>query len=180
MMEAPGQPRRDSTEGAASRIVPKVKIPVAVVMSRRMVSRSGWTTASWRAVGIVAGQGLADREAGAFPVHGAGDDEEQFLWRGLQLELHRDASESYWSNLMAREPRLVVLCAERDDGLLEPLAVSADMHEASAGIEGDRQVFATAIPPEVYLLIERFVVEYHTPARQHRRKRSRAERDAQR
>jgi len=149
---------------------PRLSLPVAVIMGRHMVGRDGWRVASWRAVGVVAGDKLPGREARALPV--TQGEEEQFLWGGLRLDLYRDASESYWTNLMGQQPSLFILCTENEDGMLEPTSVTADMHEAGSGVEGDDKVFAAPIPPEVYHHLERFVVEHHKPQEKRKRKRT--------
>jgi hypothetical protein len=148
-----------SREGGrfAMTAVPRFSVPVAVIMGRRMVSRSGWR--------------VPGRDSRAVSVHRT-EDEEHFLWGGLQLELYRDATEAYWSNLMGQQPSLFVLCAETEDGGLEPQSVTADMHEASSGTEGEDLVFAAPIPPEVYQQLERFVVEHHRPEEKRKRKRT--------
>ena len=101
--------------------VPRLSLPVAVIMGRKMVARSGWRVPSWRVVGVVSGDGLPGREAAGTPVHGS-DDEEQFLWGGLRLELFRDVAGSYWSNLTGTQPSLFVLCCENEQGALVPKA----------------------------------------------------------
>jgi hypothetical protein len=150
---------------------PRVSLPVAVIMGRRMVSRGRWSVPSWRVVGVVAGENLPGSEARAVPIR-TDDDEQQFLWGGLRLELYRDASESYWTNLVGRQPSLFVLCIETGDGALEPQFVTADLHEAGSGVEGNDRVFAAPIPPEVYSHLERFVVEHHVPQEKRKRKRT--------
>jgi len=148
---------------------PRVSLPVAVVMGRRMVAGRGWAVPSWRVVGVVAGAGLPGREAqGALVHHDA--EEEHFLWGGLRLELYRDAAESYWVNLTGAQPSLFVLCTELDDSLV-PRQVTADQNEACSGVEGDDRVFAAAIPPEVYRRLEAFVIEHHMPREKRKRKR---------
>lgn len=151
---------------------PLVSIRVAVIMGRRMVGRNRWLVPSWRVVGVVAGERVPGREARGAPVHST-DDEDQFMWGGLVLELYRDAAESYWVNLTGRDPALFVLCTGKDDGSLEPECVTADLHEAGCGVEGNDRVFSAAIPPEVYQQLERFVVEHCKP--QEKRKRQRTE-----
>ena len=161
-----GEERRRNMTAA-----PRVSLPVAVIMGRRVVSRSGWSVPSWRVVGVVAGENLPGRDARAVPIRSDGD-EEQFLWGGLRLELYRDASESYWVNLIGQQPALFVLCIEAEDGSLEPQFVTADPHEAGSGVEGNDRVFSAPIPPEVYPFLERFVVEHHVPQEKHKRKRT--------
>jgi hypothetical protein len=151
--------------------VPRLVIPTAVIMGRRMVHRSGWTAPSWRVVGLVAGDEVPDGGTRGVSVH-RDEDEEHFLWGGFRLELYRDATEAYWSNLVGQQPSLFVLCEEKEDRSLVPRFVTADMHEASSATEGQYQVFATAIPPEVYRQLEHFVVEHHVPEQKHKRKRA--------
>ena len=38
---------------------PKIRLPVAAVLARKLVQRARWTVPSWRAVGVVAGERLA-------------------------------------------------------------------------------------------------------------------------
>ena len=150
---------------------PRLSLPVAVVMARRTVTGKGWRVPSWRVAGVVAGAGLAGPEVRGAPIRGD-DDEEQFLWGGLRLELFRDAAESYWANLTGSQPSLYVLCSEDGTGALVPKAVTADHDEASSGVETDDRVFAAAIPPEVYQHLEAFVVAHHLPQEKRKRKRS--------
>ena len=117
------------------------------------------------------GSGHPGRDTRAVPVLKS-DDEEQFLWGGLNVELYRDATEAYWSNLVGRQPALFILCSHKEDGMLEPRSVTADMHEAGSSMEGDDQVLSAAIPAEVYHQLERFVVEHHKPEVKRKRKRT--------
>lgn len=148
---------------------PRVRLPVAVIMGRRTVSGRGWTVPSWRVVGVVSGADLPGREAQGVPVR-SGEEEEQLLWGGLQLELYRDAADSYWVNLTGAQPSLFILCNETDSGLA-PKLVTVDQNEACSGVEGDDRVFSVAIPPEVYRYIEAFVIEHHAPKEKRKRKR---------
>jgi hypothetical protein len=150
---------------------PRVSLPVAVVMARRMVERGRWRVPSWRVAGVVAGSAVADPTAHGTPIHG-GDDEEQFLYGGLRLELYRDAAHSYWANLTATQPSLFVLCSDDGAGTLVPKMVTADQDEASSGVEVDDRVYSAPIPPEVYRYLEAFVVEHHVPEEKYKRKRS--------
>ena len=70
---------------------PRISIPVAVIMGRRMVSRSGWQVPSWRVVGVVAGEGVPGRESRAVPVH-RDEDEESAFSEPAPSELLRSSS----------------------------------------------------------------------------------------
>ena len=56
---------------------PRLSVPVAVILGRRIVSRSGWSVPSWRVVGVVSGDNLPGREARAVSVHSDDDEEQQ-------------------------------------------------------------------------------------------------------
>ena len=118
-------------------VEPRVSLPVAVIMGRRMVAGQGWRVPSWRVVALVAGAGLPGKEAQGTPVRGD-DDEEHFLWGGLRLDLYRDAADSYWVNLTGRQPSLFVLCSEDEQSRIVPTLVTADQNEACSGVEGRR------------------------------------------
>ena len=149
---------------------PLLSIPVAVIMARKEITRGAWTVPSWEAVGVVAGENVPGPEARGVPlppVEGAA----QYLWGGFSLDLYRDGTEDYWSNLVGQKPSLFVVCTETDDGVMEPSAVTASPDEASVHVHGDDQVYSAPIPPEVYLQIEAVVVEHHRPAKRKARKR---------
>ena len=149
---------------------PRVSLPVAVVMARRMVERGRWRVPSWQVAGVVAGSEV-DAAARGVPIAGDGDLE-QFLWGGLRLDLYRDAAHSYWANLTGTQPSLFVLCSDDGSGTLVPKIVTADQDEASSGVEVNDRVFSAPIPPEVYQYLEAFVVEHNVPEEKHKRKRA--------
>jgi hypothetical protein len=66
---------------------------------------------------------------------------------------------------------LFVICTEMQEGGMQPLIVTADGLEASASAEGDDKVFRAPIPPEIYLRIEKFVVDNYVPRERKKRKR---------
>jgi len=150
---------------------PRVSLPVAVIIGRKMVTGSGWQVPSWRVVGVVAGAELAGRDARGTPIR-SDAGEEHFLWGGLRLDLFRDAAESYWANLTGSQPSLFILCSEDEQGVMAPRAVTADHDEACSGVEVNDRVFSAPIPPEVYQHLEAFVVEHHVPQEKRKRKRS--------
>jgi hypothetical protein len=150
---------------------PHLSLPVAVILGRKTVSRGAWSVPSWRAVSVLAGENLVSAGAqGALIMDVEG--EEHFLWSGLRLELFRDGAHSYWSNLVGQQPSLFVICHDHEDTGLRPMLVTADQDQASAAIEASGAVYRVPIPPEVYVQLERFVVEHYkpTPPRKRRRK----------
>ena len=125
---------------------------------------------SWSAVSAVAGEHLAGKGSRRTPIHEA-DEEAQYLWSGLPLELHRDEAEAYWYNLTSENPSLFVICHESPDGELTPFRVTADRDLAAVCLESDEQVFAVPLPPELYQSIEQFVVTHFEPQERKKRKR---------
>ena len=59
----------------------------------------------WEAVGVVASENAIDTERQKTLIHSDGKSE-QYLWTGFSIELFKDGGESYWYNLVARNPSL--------------------------------------------------------------------------
>lgn len=150
----------------------QVSIPVAVVMERREIMHGPWRVIDWAAVATLPAGHLARQSARKVPMREGGEND-QFLWSGIILNLYRDSAESYWYNLTGENASLYVVCHESPDGELEPALVTADHDEAVAGQEVDCKVFATPIPPDIYEVLERFVVDHYKPATPRKRKRQR-------
>jgi len=147
-----------------------LKLPVAVIMRRKIVRQGPWAVPSWDAMAVLPAENLPKGSARRELLR-QDDDTQQFLWRGFTLPLYRDAAESYWYNLVGDNPSIYVLCHENPEGEPEPFCVTANQDEASAGIEGDDGVYATPRPAEIYPTIERFVVEHFKPREPKVRKR---------
>lgn len=147
-----------------------VRFPVSVIMERKEISRGRWTVPSWQAVGVVAGGHVASPDARKTPVRFDGDGQ-RFLWSGFSLDLYRDCTENYRHNLISDHPSLFVICAETPDGELEPTGITANLDESSSHVESDYQVFSVPMPPEIYKLLEGFVVEHHLPEEKRVRRR---------
>lgn len=144
-------------------------IPVAVIMSRRLATHRGWTYPRWQVVGVVAGA-VTDAERRRRRVH-YDDGLEEFVWPGFMLQLFKDGAESYWYNLVGRNPSLFVVCRENEDGELEPCVVTANHDEAGAHMEADDTVFSTPMPPEIQSRLERYVMDHYRPETPRKRKR---------
>jgi hypothetical protein len=139
-------------------------------MERTQVRRGPWSVPSWRAVSAVAGEHVITKGSGRSPIYER-DDEAQYLWSGLPLQLHRDLAEEYWYNLTGDNPSLYVICHETPEGELTPFRVTADHDSATVCLESDDQVFAVPIPPEIYQHLEKFVVANFVPQERKKRKR---------
>jgi hypothetical protein len=152
------------------RIQGLVELPVAAVLLRREISRSGWTRVHWEGVAVLEGErfaaGLARREL----LH-SGPEGDQYLWDGLRLELYRDAAETYWFNLTGAKPSLFIICSEEEGGELLPVSVTADHDQSTSAVEADYKVFSVPIPAAVLAQIEEFVMTHFKPEVRRKRKR---------
>ncbi|HHB11771.1 MAG TPA: DUF3305 domain-containing protein [Chromatiales bacterium] len=142
-------------------------IPVGVLLAREEVRMGRWRVPRWSARGVVAGAA-----AGATRRLLRCDERSQeWLVGGLALRLYRDEAEGYWFNLSGERPRLFVVCRPESGGGMTPFLVTADGEEAAAYEEGGDQVFAVPMPPEVYRLVEDYVLTHFRPTPKRKRKR---------
>lgn len=150
---------------------PLVSIPVAAVLARKEISRSGWSLANWEGVAVLAGERFA---AGKVRGERLNEDENgaQYMWDGLHLELFRDAAETYWFNLTGTCPSLFIICQEHEGGELVPVSVTADHADSTSAVEADCKVFAVPIPDDVLAQLEEFVMTHFKPEPPRKRRRT--------
>ena len=144
--------------------------PVTVIMERRPATNRAWIDHVWAAIGVTAGdsQDPADKPRVAY----VEDDVQLQFYPGYRVKLHVDECDSYYHNLMSPSPQcFVVVRQDDDDDVPRPFIVSLSFDEAHAYLEGDDEVFAVAIPPEVYRWTESFVLAHYCPQQLKKRKR---------
>jgi hypothetical protein len=147
------------------------RFPVSVILERRPAGSSPWATEEWEAIGVVAGERGHGVGVTRTPIR-ADQHREQFLWSGFALELYADEAESYYSNLRGGTPSVFVVCRQgEDDPEMIPFLVTVSYDEVAAHMEVEDPAFSVAMPPEVYLWLERYVVENYVPTQKKRRKR---------
>ena len=142
-------------------------LPVSVILERRPAS-SHWIDHVWAAAGITVGR-QADgpepkliREAKGCAL---------YLVGGLEVALHVDECESYYYNLVSDSPRAYVLAHVEDaNERPRPFQVSMSFDEAHAYLEGDDEIYAVDVPPELYRWTEAFVIANYFPERKRKRK----------
>lgn len=138
---------------------------VSVIMERRL-STSPWADYTWNAVGVtVASDNVATEPVKIFEEGGVA----RFQHFGLNMELHKDECESYYHNLVSPTPRCFVM-AEPDEEPPIPFLVSMSFDEAHAYQEGDSEVYAVDIPPELYRWCEAYVLQHYKPEKKLKRK----------
>ena len=73
---------------------------------------------------------------------------------------------------MAPKPQLYVVARVHEgSGRVEPFHVSASFDEGNAYMEGEDEVFSVAMPPEIAVWVERFVITHYVPEQRKKRKR---------
>jgi hypothetical protein len=115
----------------------RLRLPVTVLLERRIISHSFWTLPSWYlhtvAVGdhLVTGTALrqvglqttpdttasSGRATGSRVCIAAGstDKGELFAWTGFHVTLYKDACERYWHALIGDKPLIYVVCRDKVD-----------------------------------------------------------------
>jgi hypothetical protein len=143
---------------------------VAVMMQRRSPPPGKpWLCDSWRVTGVVVQQQRTAPVRGKLVHSGTGEDD--FLWSGFPVHLYQDETESYYLNLLSKNPSLYVICYRNGQGIPEPFLVSASFDVAHAYLEGEAEVEAVPMPPEFYPWIERYVISHYFPEPNIKRKR---------
>ena len=141
--------------------------PVSVILERRPAT-SRWVDYVWSASGITVG-----RHAGARGSELVREDRgcAYYLIGGLSVTLFVDECESYYYNLVSDSPRaFVVAHSTGTDSQPEPFRVSMSFDEAHAYLEGDDEIFAVDVPPELYRWTEAFLIANYFPEKKTKRK----------
>ena len=144
------------------------RMPVSVVMEKRPCDNV-WVDYSFAAVGVISGDASQDRQARK--IHQQ-DGIEQYLYPGLSVQLYEDECESYYHNLMSPQPGCYVVADATDDDneIPKPYLVSLSFDEVHAYLEGDENVYAVEIPPELYKWTEAFVLTHYVAIKKTKRK----------
>ncbi len=160
---------------------PALRIPVSVLLERRIARAGQWSQVQWEAVGAVVGE--EGQRATSPPrepvlVHEEGE-RRRYLWPNLNLSLFQDACESYWHNLQSDRPSLFVVCFEAEESEepnddhpdIFPAIITASQDEANAHLESDDPVYRVPMPEKIIALTERYVVDHYRPEIKKKRRR---------
>ena len=143
---------------------------VSVIVEYRKARDNRWEDGHWQVTGVVAGSDSDDRGTGARQLHSATGGQ-QYLWSGLQIQLHRDDAESYYFNLVSDKPGVFIICNQEAGEPPEPLIATLSYGEATSYMETDEVVESVDMPAELYRWAERFVLEHYVPEKRKKRKR---------
>ncbi|MEJ2577389.1 MAG: DUF3305 domain-containing protein [Gammaproteobacteria bacterium] len=144
--------------------------PVSVILERRPPLDDRWVDHVWSAAGVTVGRRDAGNDGRPTLVRER-DGVAHYMVNGLQVTLFPDECESYYHNMMTATPRCyVVVHREEADAMPEPFLVSMSFDEAHAYLEGEDEIFAVDVPPELYRWTEAFVIANYFPEKKTKRK----------
>lgn len=145
----------------------KNTFPVSVIMEKSPSSNK-WADHYWKAIGVIVGEQTATEPA-LIQEHG---EVQQYLIPGLQVQLYKDQCESYYHNMRSPRPGCYIIAYKEENTMPAPFLVSMSFDEAHAYMEGDEEVYAVPIPPELYLATEAFMLDNYFPEKKLKRKRT--------
>lgn len=144
--------------------------PLSVIMNRARLTDRLWETEQWTAMAVVVGERWSRIDSDSEVIF-RDEVNEQTLYPGFTIRLHKDECESYYYNLISETPQLYVVCRnDETDNRLFPLLVSASYDEAAAYHETVDEVFTLPMPPELYSWLEAYVLENYVPEKKKKRK----------
>jgi len=149
--------------------VDKPRKTFAVIMQRRRI-QNRWQSVAWELWSVLesdeppkAPRQLVDR-----------GDTVQWLHPGLELQLHRDEAEGYYTNVTTSAPSIWVLWRmEGDDEETAhaiPLQLTVSYDEGGRWMDGGHSVDRVPMSPEVIAWVGEFVEKNYRPEPKKRRK----------
>ena len=148
-------------------------------MEKRPSQVSRWVDHIWSAIGVTVGashdgtsqDGTSKDNRDTPSITRLEEGVELHIFSGFQVKLYVDECDSYYHNLVSPSPHCYVVVRQNEDEAPAPFLVSLSFDEADAYAEGDDEVFAVAIPPELYRWSEAFVLAHYCPQQRKKRKR---------
>lgn len=136
--------------------------PMTICLRREERQHGRWLVDRWALAAL-----QSDREAPPMALEcqqrAADDGCDEYLWRGLSLQLHRDERAAYRFNLSSDDPRLFVVCNEEDQ-CMRPFVLTASQDLASSYMDGgEEDVFSVSMPHAIQCWIEAFIARHGEP-----------------
>jgi hypothetical protein len=144
--------------------------PVTIIVTFQRTRDNRWQSGYWKVTGLIAG-GKPATQGVCRETLRVGGPEEQHLWTGLSIRLHKDEVEGYYFNILGETPKVFVICNRKDDESLQPIIATLSHDEAASYLEGDAVVDPVPMPAELYRWVERYVLENYLPEKKRKRKR---------
>lgn len=141
-------------------------------MEGREKRRDRWSFVEWGAAGVLTGAEHLSDSSQRLVIHEE-EGSRRILWTNFVIKLFKDAAESYWSNLMAEQPSMFIVCRRSEaDEEPEPFLVTVDYDEIIGYQEVDDEVYRLPLPADIYQWLERYVVNNYVPEVKRKRKRT--------
>ena len=147
------------------------RFSVAVLMERSPVVNNRWINHQWTAVAVTVDAQQPEYERLRQIVHREQGIIRE-LHRGFEIRLQEDECESYYHNLVSKDPRCYVIATRDAAEVPLPGLVTLSFDEAHAYMEGEAELFAVEVAPELYRWTEAFVLANYVPQKRRKRKRT--------
>jgi len=147
------------------------RFSVAVMMERSPVVNNRWVDHQWKAVAVTVDARQPAYECLRQVVHREQEIIRE-LHRGFDITLQQDECESYYHNLISEDPRCYVIATRDAAEVPLPRLVTLSFDEAHAYMEGEAELYAVGIAPELYRWTEAFVLANNVPQKRRKRKRT--------
>jgi hypothetical protein len=140
----------------------KPKKTFAVIMQRRRI-QNRWQSVAWEPWSVLESDEVQN------PARKLVDkgDTEQWLHPGIELVLHRDEAEGYYTNVTTSSPSIWVLWRmEGDDELTAqaiPLQLTVSYDEGGRWMDGGHSVDRIPMSPEVFAWVGEYVEKNYRP-----------------
>ncbi len=134
------------------------RFPIAVVMERVALDNR-WVSEKWQPAAVIPG---AERATPAVEELENGPECGRWVYRGLELELHRSEGEGYHLNITSPEPRVFVLWRFEGQRAV-PHLVTVSYNEAARWLDGGEQVDSVTMPAEIMAWMTPWVVAHYRP-----------------
>lgn len=149
--------------------------PVSVLLESRPAV-SEWVDVVWTAIAVTIGSRNDQINKQPRLIRSSGNlgknEIRHYLCSGLQVKLYKDECESYYHNLMTPTPRCYVVAHSEDiEDPPQPFLITMSFDEAHAYLEGEDEIYAVDVPPELYKWVEAYILVHYAPEKRKKRKR---------
>ncbi|AFI83736.1 DUF3305 domain-containing protein [Methylophaga nitratireducenticrescens] len=134
--------------------IPSDHFSVTAVLLKKS-SQHRWASYSWSFLGVM--PGLSETQFSKAQTQG-----ELHYYPELHLRLFRHYCENYYLNLMSEQAKIYFIGRLEND-LLTPVLLTVDFEEAASYMEAGDQVLEAALPDELCVWLERFIIYHYAP-----------------
>jgi hypothetical protein len=144
--------------------IPSDHFSVTAVLLKK-ISQHRWARHSWSLLGVI--PGLSETQ-----LSNAQNEGELHYYPDLHLRLFRHYCDSYYQNLMSEQAKIYFIGRLEND-LFTPVLLTVDFDEAASYMEAGEHVMEAALPDELCVWLERFLIYHYAPEAPKKRRRER-------